>query len=491
MFSRKYPFLLLLLPVIAGIIAREHLPSLTPATCYIIATCALVGIATRAIARPLLPLLACALLFAVSLARSHQPAIAITPGEIYHVNGTCADVIRGNNYIIRSRGYNLYCRVDDTLLKPVVGDRLAFRARLFPVGRSADASGHDPDRYLRQLDVHSRAIPLPGIQRVGSARGIYPACQKARALLARELEQAVKDTTTRALLQALCLGDRSLVSPRVQALFRESGTMHLLAVSGLHVGVIHVMFHFLLGLARLRARARLACILPLLWLFAGITGLSPPTVRAATILSFIIAGKLADRDYNPLNALFASAFVTLLVSPPLLYSASFQMSHAAYAGIILLLPALRVKRENTIRSRVRALLALGVAAQVGTLPLVAYYFHSVNLNSALANIVAVPLATGLLYAGVAILLLPTALATALAFIPVLARRALFLALEQCNRVALPWRDLYPTIWHVLLVYLLALLAIIYLKRRDPLTGKAILVALFLLLLYHATRLHVP
>ncbi|MDR0766338.1 MAG: ComEC family competence protein [Odoribacteraceae bacterium] len=492
MFTIKYPSLLLLIPVVAGITAGDYLSFLSRDTCRVIIWISLACMIpcyywrrVRWLAAPL----AYTFVFTMALSRSRPPETTIVPGEICRMEGRCTDVIRGNRYIVRYQDYNLFVQVNDTLPPPVVGDLLVFPARLYPLKQAVDVHEFDYDQYLKQLDIHFRAVPTSAIERAGHVRGVYSTCQEARTFLNRKLDATVRDTTTRALLGALCLGDRSLVSPRTRALFSESGTIHLLAVSGLHVGIIYVMLHFLLGLVHVRGRVRLACILPALWIFAGITGFSPPTVRAATLIGFVIVGRLLERDYNALNGLCASAFFTLLVSPHLLYSVSFQMSYTAYTGIILVLPVLRVKWKNRLIARGYALFALSVAAQIGTLPLVAYYFHSINLNSVLVNIVAVPLASFLLYAGSMILALPTALASLLAFIPETLQRVMIFLLEQYNRMSIPWRDLYPTGIHLLFFYLLVLLGIAYLKRRERVLFYAFTVALLLFIAYHGVHLY--
>ena len=279
----RYPFLALLLPVIAGIAASERVMP-APETCYIIVGTSLAALLLTFLVRRLrvwLLLPVAVILFTVALSRSRPPESSVIPGEIYLVEGARVTEVRGNRYVVRLRDYNLYLQPGDTC-SFVVGDLLTFRARLFPPGRPVDLHEFSRDRYMRQLNVHFRAIPLAGVRRVGHRAGLYSRCQEARAFLGRKLEATVRDTTTRALLQALCLGDRSLVSTRVQTLFSESGTVHLLAVSGLHMGALYLLLNFFLGLARLHPRFRAACMLPLLWVFAGITGLSPPTVRAAT-----------------------------------------------------------------------------------------------------------------------------------------------------------------------------------------------------------------
>ncbi|MDR2130803.1 MAG: ComEC family competence protein [Odoribacteraceae bacterium] len=487
----KYPFLVLLLPVIAGIAGSECFSFLTRETRYILIGSATAGLVLSFYMRRLhllLPLFAGMLLFTVALSRSHSPVEGVIPGQVYQGEGECVEVLRQNRYIIRFHGYNLYLQSNDTLSSFIVGDRLAFSAKFFPLKQAADVHEFDYDRYLRQLDIHFRVIPVTSLDRVGHVNSLYALCQKARSYLNHKLTGALREPSTRALLQALCLGDRSNISPHVQTLFKESGTVHLLAVSGLHTGAIYLLLTYVTGFLGLPKRVQAACVLPFLWMFAGITGLSPSAVRAATILSFVIVGQLLGRDYKAINALCASAFFTLLLSPHLFYSVSFQMSYAAYAGIILILPLLHVERKKSIFARGYSLFALSLSAQIGTLPLIAYYFHTINLNSVLINIVLVPIASCLLYIGVILLALPGVLISWLAFIPVAIYRVVIFLLEQYNRVAIQWYELYPTTVHLLFFYAFVLLGIVYLKRREMLLFRAILGLLLLFLLYRGVEL---
>jgi competence protein ComEC len=433
--------------------------------------------------------------FVAGMARGQSAVVEADPGKVYLVEGECVEVPRAGCYIVRYQEYRIYIRTRDTSAVFVVGDRLRCPARLFPLRSPVDVHEFEHDRYLRQLDVDLRGVAAGEIEWLGHGHSFYSLCQRARAMLVRRLERVVPDPDARALLQAICLGDRSPVSPRVQELFKGSGTAHLLAVSGLHMGAIYLLLNFLLWMVFPSTRARAGCAIPLLWIFAGITGCSPPATRAATILSFILVGTLLGRRHQALNSLCASAFITLLVAPHLLYSVSFQMSYAAYAGIVLVLPLLQLKRRRA-RSRrgrflqkVHALAVVSVAAQVGTLPLVAYYFHFINVNGVLINLLVVPLASWFLYAGVILLAVPVVVASFLAPVPVAMHDAIIFLLEQYRRVAIDWNDLYPTAIHVLFFHVIVLLVVVHARRRARVTARALVVAGFLFLGYHGVVLH--
>ena len=127
-------------------------------------------------------------------------------------------------------------------------------------------------------------------------------------------------------------------------------------------------------------------LIPLIWLVACITGLSPSACRAATILSFITIGEAFRQETIPLNAIAAAAFFSLLIHPELLYSVSFQMSYAAYTGIILIYPLMRIKKMHKYLRPLYSLLCISFSAQAMTLPIMAYYFHTISLNRIFINL---------------------------------------------------------------------------------------------------------
>ena len=212
------------------------------------------------------------------------------------------------------------------------------------------------------------------------------------------------------LVSALVLGQRDAVSPELREAYTTAGTVHILAVSGLHVGIIYLMISYLLRFVlpgdRLRFYKLLLSLIGL-WLYAGISGFSPSVLRAATMFSFIALGKHYGRMGNVFNMLGASALILLLVNPFLIASAGFQLSYLAVSGIVIIYPLLYPKwvPSNVLLDKIWALTAVSIAAQVATLPLSLYYFHQFPNYFLLSNLAIIPLATALLHAGIACLLL--------------------------------------------------------------------------------------
>lgn len=389
-----------------------------------------------------------------------------------------------DKYLIREGNYRFLLQVKENPgIRP--GDSITCRARVFPLTRKQHFHDFDYDRYLRHQGIHARAYTRTA-EITGHRKDFRTLCLEARESLIRKLRTVAPDTLTASLLEALCLGYREDLHPDTERLFQRTGTVHLLAISGLHMGALYLLFSALFNAMGIRnARSRLGLI-PLLWLAVGLTGLSPSACRAAAILSILLVGRAFRQDYSPLNAVAASAFFTLLVNPNLLYSVSFQMSYAAYTGIILFFPPLNRVREHLPRfpGKVYSLMCLSLTAQVATAPLTAYYFHTVNVNGLLVNLIAIPLAMFLLYGGVALLVLPAVVGTWIAPVVTGINRGLFFGLEQFETYSYNLTGVYPSLGHLTGIYLfLALLPAAVGKRsRRAIAGACgILLALTL---YH-------
>ena len=218
-----------------------------------------------------------------------------------------------------------------------------------------------------------------------------------------------------AVLSALALGERSGLDAQTRRSFAAAGAMHVLAVSGLHTGVVWGALMWLLtgfgllpvlyGQHRRKVFNALMTIV-MLWLYAFLTGLSPSVVRAALMLSLFSVAPLVDREADSYNIICASAFLTLAVSPLSLFSVSFQLSYAAVLGIVFFTPRLQklLPLRNRLLRRVWQLLCMSVAAQLATLPLTLWYFRQFSVWFALTNLVVVPAASIIVYTALFFLL---------------------------------------------------------------------------------------
>lgn len=198
------------------------------------------------------------------------------------------------------------------------------------------------------------------------------------------------------MAKAMSIGRRNEISPEMDSIYQATGTSHILAVSGLHVGIIYLVFASIFSFLKYRRPRWVYYVLLLLaiWSFAIITGLSPSVQRASAMFSFVIVGELLMRRGTIFNSIFASAFFLLLFDPNLIYSVSFQLSYTAVLGIILLYKKIYtlIFIESNIVDFFWKITAISLSVQIATLPIIIFYFHQFSTVSLLSNLIAIPTA---------------------------------------------------------------------------------------------------
>lgn len=202
-----------------------------------------------------------------------------------------------------------------------------------------------------------------------------------------------------ALLSALTVGEKRDFPRELKESYSVAGASHVLALSGLHLGIFYLLLSTLLplrGRNRLLVVLRECVIVAALWGFAYIAGLSPSVARSAILFTLMSFGRCMHQESSGISSLAFAAIMMLLFSPHALFDISFQLSFAAVFAILLLAPPLqqllKVDEHGTLYGYLANLLILSLAAQVGTLPFVWYHFGVLPLYSLLTNIFVVPLA---------------------------------------------------------------------------------------------------
>jgi competence protein ComEC len=274
---------------------------------------------------------------------------------------------------------------------------------------------------------------------------------------------------------ALLLGYVNDIDNKLRSAFAASGTMHILSVSGMHVGIIFIFLETILSfLKKIRYGTTVKCLTEILfiWSYAAITGFSPAVLRAATTLSFLITGKTIKRKPEMLNILSASVFFLLIMNPALLADVGFQLSYLAVIGIVLLYKPIYdlYVTHLWLPDKIWALIAVSAAAQIATFPLSMFYFHQFPNYFILSNLLIVPFSNGIIFLGIISLLL-----SPLPFAGRLSVTALRILVSWLNACVL-WiehlpgsvsRGFFPGILDVLLIYLLIIAICFFLIKKRP------------------------
>ena len=228
--------------------------------------------------------------------------------------------------------------------------------------------------------------------------------ERLRMRLLRRMQSGPLAPRQAGVAEALTLGWRGDLDAGVQASFRDAGIAHLLAVSGLHVGLLAALVGVLLIWVGKERRGRIIrgnVQLGAIWAFALLTGLAPSTVRAALMFSLFIVADAAGRRTPKINLLALAAIITLMAKPALLYDVGWQLSYSAVAGILVSRPFI-----TAFRNRIWQGASVSLAATLTTLPVVATTFHRLPVYFLLANMVIVPLAGVMLALSLAYMALP-------------------------------------------------------------------------------------
>ncbi len=201
-----------------------------------------------------------------------------------------------------------------------------------------------------------------------------------------------------AVLSALTLGDKSGLRDELKTNYAAAGAMHILAVSGLHVGIIYLIFNHFLKLIRNNKNwmrwLKALLLLIVVWSYAFITGFSPSVQRAACMFSFIIVSTALKRHSHIINSIAGSAFLIILINPNIIYEVGFQLSYAAVLGIVIVHPIIYplLSLKYPLIDKIWSLSIVSLSAQLATLPLIIFYFHQFPNWFLLVNLFVIPLA---------------------------------------------------------------------------------------------------
>jgi len=248
---------------------------------------------------------------------------------------------------------------------------------------------------LAERPSSPQAAIFPGqkITRVGG-NSFWRAIGKSRRWVKESLLE--KGNQAKAFLYAMLTGQTDALSPETKDDLRASGLAHLWSVSGLHTGFVALLVLLLLRLAGLRAGWQLIFLVLGLFLFSAFTGFEPPVIRAAIMASWLSAAYLLGRKKSMLSALAASAILSLAINPLALFDPSFQLSYAAVGSLLIFTEKIAAFIEG-MPQKINKLLSASLAAQILTMPLLAFYFGEVPVFAAPANMLVIPLAMATFY----------------------------------------------------------------------------------------------
>lgn len=240
-------------------------------------------------------------------------------------------------------------------------------------------------------------------------RGSHPTIINKIFFLGTILDKKIEETIggdIHKMCSAILLGKRRELPSYMYKRFQYCGAAHLLAVSGLHTGIVFFVVLIFSRVIQLRRKHALIFSGIMVFLYAFLTGLRLPVIRASIMLWFFTVGEIKERNIDSLNTLSASGILILILMPRSIYSISFQLSFLAVFSILIMLKILKNYLSRIPTNWVKKWIVLPslvtLSAQIGTLPLIAFYFGYIPLLGLIANIILIPL-VGALIAGIFLL----------------------------------------------------------------------------------------
>ncbi len=377
------------------------------------------------------------------------------------------------------------------------GDAVTFSARLLPIRNFNNPGGFDYRRFLAFQGVFARGYIVKGSLRVAprpEGNPIPRLIDRTRQRLLAFIK-ATASPGTGDILGALVVGNLSPIPPMERETFNRAGVGHLLAISGLHIGMVALFFgflftrlyrrvNFLLWRGWVRRAAVLSSFVPVM-MYGALSGMPPATQRSVIMAALFLTALIIGRRQDGVNVLAVAALLILLFHPPVLYSISFQLSFAAVGTIVYGLSKTGIGRAAGGRSRMRVqdrvslFFTVSLLAIFGTLPLAMYHFNQISLIALLANCLAVP-AIGCIVvpaALLAVLLYPVSLTPA-GWCMAISANVLEQSLKCIRLLAdLPFASIHtvtPNFVEILGYYLLggAVLNLVgRLRNPDPMAGR--------------------
>jgi len=329
---------------------------------------------------------------------------------------------------------NFYKSTDE--FKPGFGNYIYLKSAVLKHEKPKNPDQFDYGSYLTHKSILAQTYVNSDDYKVSSKidKNIWYYSDQLRNRIIDNLKKSGFEHQELNVVAALILGQQQDISPEILHDYQFAGAIHILSVSGLHVGYLLLFLNFLLGAlpkTKLFNTIKLSAILLSLWGFAILAGLSPSVVRSAAMFSIVAIGLHLNRKTNIYNTLCISMFFILLFEPSFLFDIGFQLSYVALFFIIWLYPLINDiwNPKYKIIKYLWEIMAVSLAAQIGALPLSIYYFHQFPGLFFITNLIVIPILGFIMVLGVLVMLL-----AAFNFIPAVLSKTLEWSISFLNEI---------------------------------------------------------
>ncbi len=293
-----------------------------------------------------------------------------------------------------------------------INDIFYFKADFIAIENPKNPYQFNYKAYLQKQGVHHQVFlrNTRYVYKESSQNSMYKIAESIRNTVEEKLILNGFNGEELAVIKALILGQRNTISKELLQEYTKAGAIHILAVSGLHVGIVLLILTALFKPLENLKKGKLiktVLIVSLLWGFAIIAGLSASVVRAVTMFSAVAIGMTFDRKTFVIHSLITSMFLLLLVQPMLLFDVGFQLSYLAVFSIVTIQPKLAAlwKPKWKLVTKFWQLFTVSIAAQIGVLPISLFYFHQFPGLFMVSNLVIIPFIGVILMSGILVIVL--------------------------------------------------------------------------------------
>lgn len=302
-------------------------------------------------------------------------------------------------------GKLLFCIKKSTFIIPKIGNELLVFDQIQEIPKPKNKFQFDYQKFLFYKDVLGQCYSeSKQFKIIDYQKNIYSISNEVRTKIIHSFKKQNISKGSLAIIKALLLGEKQDIDKDMYQSYFKSGAVHVLAISGLHIGIVLMfLITVLKPLKYIKNGNNITIILVLLilWSFAVVSGLSASVVRAVTMYSFVAFALFLNRKSNIINSLWVSMFVLLVIYPKFLFDVGFQLSYLAVFSIVYLQPILKksYRPKYKITRYFYDLLTVSVAAQLGVMPLSIYYFHQFPGLFFITNLLVIPIITAVLFLG--------------------------------------------------------------------------------------------
>lgn len=298
----------------------------------------------------------------------------------------------------------LTLNVDSSIRTFNFSDRVILKNKIRNIRKQEWPGSFNYEKHLKNNHIyHQLKINVDDIVRIEkkNANFILKFSHDSRNKLIALLKKNISEVSVFELSAALLLGYRADLDKEVMNTFSKTGTIHIISVSGLHVGIIFIVLQWLVRKTRIIKNKVIQSVLLIgsIWMYSILTGLPPSVCRCSTMISFGIIARMIDQRTSAFNMLAGSALILLSIDSNMLFDIGFQLSYLAVTGILYLQKWIEnlIYFKNKYLEQIWVLTSVSIAAQLFTLPLCLYYFHQFPNYFIPANMIAIPLSSIALY----------------------------------------------------------------------------------------------